>query len=43
MCEKMRYVYENYNEALDIAQINKKYIIDSFSIDACAQKMKGLI
>jgi len=43
MCEKMRHVYENYDQALISAKENQKNVIVNYSIDACAEKMKGFI
>lgn len=43
MCEKMRYVYENYDAALEITQTNQQHIVNNFSIDACAEKLRGSI
>jgi len=43
MCEKMRYVYENYSDAVETTKSNQRHIIDNFSIESCAEKLKGSI
>lgn len=43
LAEKIRYIYDNYNDALVIAGKGKKKAYESFSIEANAEKVKELI
>lgn len=43
MCEKMRFVLENIEQAKLIAIENKKYIEENFSLEMCAKKMKEIL
>jgi glycosyltransferase involved in cell wall biosynthesis len=43
LCSCMRFVVENPSAVREIVNENKQYIIDNFSIESCASKIKEII
>jgi glycosyltransferase involved in cell wall biosynthesis len=43
LCEKMRFVIENPDAVSTIVEENKQFLIDNFSIEACAEKLKAIL